>query len=228
MNTERKVIVGLVTLILVVGSFAGVEILRAHDADLVASTKQKVDDDAKATLNKAIADRDGALKAFQDQIAAQQNAVRTTPQAVQVIEHYVPSPAGQQPVVVQKSDLTPAEKAKLPDAPSYVVLTQDQAVANAKSLLQCDADQKGLQACRADLVDTQKKEAVAEQDAAMWEKTAKGGSRWQRLRSGAWHAGCGAAAGTVGAVEGNRNGAQVGAVSGAATFVGCEVVNLFR
>lgn len=181
MTTERKIIVVLAAIILAGAGFAGLQILKAHDANLVATTQQKADDAQKAAVDKAIVDRDVLLQGYQKQIAAQQVAVKTSTQAVQVIEHYVPMPAAQQPVIVQKADLTPIEQAKLPDAPSYVITTQDQAIDTAKVLLQCDADTKSMSTCKADLKDTQAKESLAEQDAAMWQKSAKGGSKWARI-----------------------------------------------
>lgn len=181
MTTERKIIVVLSAVILLGASFAGFEMLRAHDANLVASTQQKAADAQRAADDKAISDRDALLQTYQKQIIAQQAAIKTSSQAVQVIEHYVPAPASQQPVVVQKADLTPAEQAKLPDSPSYVVTTQEQAIDTAKSLLQCDANTKSLTTCQANLVDTQNKVVLAEKQSQTWENAAKGGSKWARI-----------------------------------------------
>lgn len=195
MTTERKVILVLAIVIAAGVGFAGMQAVKAHDAALVATTQQQADAALKAEKAKGIADRDAMQASYEQRIAAQQAAVKTSAQAVQVIDHYVTTPEAAQPVVVQKEQLTQAEQAKLPDAPSYVVTTQQQSIDTAKKLLQCDADGSALSVCRSDLADTKTQYSIVSKEAATWEDAAKGGSKWTRIWNAAKYGAVGVAIG---------------------------------
>lgn len=224
-TTREMVIGGIAALALIVaGIFYGNMVLKDHDAKTRAEATDASTKAAQAQADKAIADRDALLKQYQASIAQQEGNVKTAGQAVQVIEHYIPSP--QQAVVVQKADLTPQEQAKLPDAPSYVVTTQQQAVDTAKTLLQCDATGKALDTCKADLDDTGTKLTAETQDAAVWRLAAKGGTKWQRFRAGLGHALCGGVGVGAGTITGQKSSQQTGLIVGGGTFVACELLQL--
>jgi hypothetical protein len=227
MTAEQKAIVVLSLIIVVCGSLFGWSALKSHDAAIRADAQIKADETIKATQDKAIADRDEQLKQYQAAIASQQAKIATAPQAVQVIEHYLPTPPGAQPseVIAQKTDLPASVTAKLPDAPNYVIETQGEAVAIAKGALQCDADKQALNTCQADLKDTKASLLTEGNEVSTLQTEVKGGTRWQRFRAGLKHTVCGGAA--VGAaIMAGKSNAQIGAISGGAVFAGCEALVL--
>ncbi len=200
MNIEQKIIVALSILILLGASLAGYEMVKAHITEVVATVQQRANDVAKAVDDKNIAMRDARQAEYTKAISAQQARVRTSAQAVTIIDHYVPPATPQAgPVVIAKADMPAAIEAKLPDAPSYVVTTQDQSIGIGKKLLQGDADASALATCQLDLTDTRDKVIRSEQDAATWERAAKGGSKWTRIKSAGKYLVIGAATGAAAA-----------------------------
>jgi hypothetical protein len=197
MSTERKIIPILSLALAVFLGFGGYETLKAHDAILHAEDQAKTTDALKKQQDVAMSERDALVKQYQQSITDQIAKVRSSQSAVQVIDRYVPAPAGQGATVVQKSDFSAAEQTKLPDAPSYSIETQQQAIATADKLLQCDADDHALNACQQNATTLQQQVKETDTEAQTWENAAKGGSKWQRiLRSAKWF-GIGAASGAV-------------------------------
>lgn len=227
MTTERKIVIVLAIVIAVCGALGCYSAFKSHDAQVRAEAQIKSDEALKAEKDKAIADRDTQLKQYQEAIAAQQARVTTDAQAVQVIDHYLPTAPGSAPgaVVAQRADLSPAMAAKLPDAPSYVVETGDEAVAIAKGALQCDANTKTLNTCQADLKDTRANLITDSDEIKTLQIEVKGGTKWHRFKTGLKHSLCGGAA--VGsAILAGKSNAQNGAVAGGAVFAGCELLVL--
>lgn len=227
MTFERKITIGLAIVLLVCGALGGYSAFKSHDAQVRADAQIKSDEVLKAEKDKAIADRDTQLKQYQVAIATQQAKVSTSAQAVQVIDHYLPAMSGTLPssVVAQKADLTPAMAAKLPDAPSYVVETQGEAIAVAKGALQCDANTKALNTCQADLKDTKANLITDGDEIKTLQIEVKGGTKWHRFKTGLKHSLCGGAA--VGsAMLAGKSSAQNGAAAGTAVFAGCELLVL--
>ena len=231
MTTERKVTIVLALILAVCGVMAAYSAIKSHDAQVQAAAQIKADEAIKAEKDKAIADRDAQLKDYQGAIAAQQAKVQTSAGAVQVIEHYLPAPTGSLPeaVVAQKADLPASVASKLPDAPSYVIETQEEAVAVAKGALQCDADTRALNTCQADLKDTRANLLAEGNEVSTLQIEVKGGTKWHRFQTGLKHSLCGGAAVGTAILIGDRAGksnAQNGAISGGAVFAGCELLVL--
>lgn len=227
MTTERKILITLALIIIIGGVLFGYSAFKNHDAEVKAAAQIKADEAIKAEKDKAMADRDAQLKQYQAAIASQAAKVSTASQAVQVIDHYLPAQTGAPApqVVAQKSDLPSAITEKLPDAPSYVVETQSEAVDIAKGALQCASNTKALNTCQADLKDTQANLQTTNTEVSTLQTALKGGTRWQRFRAGLKHSLCGGAA--VGAAFlGSKSSAQTAAISGGAVFTGCEVLVL--
>ncbi len=197
MTVEHKIILALSLALAVILGFGGYETLKAHDAIIRAEDQTKATDALKRQQDAAMAERDALVKQYQQSITDQIAKVRSSQAAVQVIDHYVPAAAGQDATVVQKSDFSAGEQARLPDAPSYSIETQQQAIATADKLLQCDADDHALQACQQNTATLQQQVKETDTEAQTWENAAKGGSKWQRiLRAAKWF-GIGAASGAV-------------------------------
>ena len=227
MTTERKVTIVLALILAVCGVMAAYSAIKSHDAQVQAAAQIKADEAIKAEKDKAIADRDAQLKDYQGAIAAQQAKVQTSAGAVQVIEHYLPAPTGSLPeaVVAQKADLPASVASKLPDAPSYVIETQQEAVAVAKGALQCDADTRALNTCQADLKDTRANLLAEGNEVSTLQIEVKGGTKWHRFKTGLKHSLCGGAA--VGAaMAAGKSNAQNGAIAGGSVFAGCELLVL--
>jgi hypothetical protein len=227
MTSEHKVIAFLVLIIVVCGSLFTWSAFQSHDAQVRAEAQIKSDDAIKAEKDKAIADRDEQLKQYQRAIATQQAKVDTGAQAVQVIDHYLPAAPGALPaaVVAQKADLSASVAAKLPDAPSYVIETQDEAIQVAKGALQCDANIKALNTCQSDLKDIKANMLTETAEVSTLQTALKGGTKGQRFKAGLKHALCGGAA--VGAaLLAGKSSAQNGAIFGGGVFAGCELLVL--
>ena len=156
-DVRTKIIAGLAAGMLLAG---GVSLKYAYEQSVAlaqADTATKAGEDHIRDM-----EIDAELHAAQD--AAQQHAaqnaqaqIHTSADAVRTIIRYVPQPAGAveapAPVVIQRQDLTAAEQAKVPDAPSYVLETEDEAKATARELIQCDADRSSLAACHVEAQD---------------------------------------------------------------------------
>jgi hypothetical protein len=227
MTTERKITIALALALLLIGVLAGYSALKSHDAQVQANAQIKADEAVKAEKDKAIADRDAQLKQYQAAISAQQARVQTSAGAVQVIDHYLPAAAGALPgaVVAQKADLAASVAAKLPDAPSYVIETQGEAVAVAKGALQCDANAKALNSCQADLKDTRANLVTEGDEVNALQIEVKGGTKWHRFKTGLKHSLCGGAAVGTAILAGKSN-TQNGAIAGGSVFAGCELLVL--
>jgi hypothetical protein len=167
------------------------ELLQEREA---AARLEVVSADAKKDLaiaQQTMAARDKADAAQQMAAHKTAAAVITAPQAVKIITQYVPvaaanaTPGQAQAVTVQKPDLSAHAQSELPDAPSYAVMTQAEAVATAKRLILCDGNDKSLEACRADMATVKQSLTVETATAEQCKTALKGGTFWQRLKSDA-------------------------------------------
>lgn len=227
MTTERKILIFIALAFVVSVSIFGWAAIKSRDAQVQAEAQIEADDAVKAEKDKAIADRDAQLKQYQATIAAQVARVSTADQAVQVIDHYLPAAPGSSAaaVVAQKADLPTSVTAQLPDAPSYVVETQGEAVDIAKGALQCDANTKALATCQADLVDAKSNLATETAEVGTLQVAIKGGTIAQRFKAGLKHALCGGAA-VGGAFLAGKSNPQTGAIAGGGVFAACELLVL--
>jgi len=230
---------GLISVGIAALSLSAITIEIVHERELRIKAEVTAEDGAKiiAANKQAMDERDKADAAQQQSAKIAAAAVATAPQAAKIIMQLVPVPATSgaaastlpQAVVAQKPDLSAQVQAQLPNAASYVVTTQDQAVATAKKLIQCEADSTSLTACRLDkttLTDSLKTETDV---AASWETAAKGGTFWHRVGTGLKHATCGGSGGATGiGVTGMKGSTPTdGLIAGGSVFLGCEAVSWF-
>lgn len=232
MNTTVKVSPGggsmwtklamLVLLAVACGEWAHERDLRAKAEATAAASKRQI-----GALSQQEATRDAETTEYARKLTEAQQAIKTPQQAVQVITRYLPAVPGRAetaPVVVQKDELPPQTQEKLPDAPSYTILTQDQAKAVAQNDLQCDADQNSLKACNLDRQDDAEKLLLQQAATNAWETAAKGGTKLHRLVKVLKVAGCAAAGGLVGAeVTGSFARGPLAAAGAGAGVVGCSI-----
>lgn len=143
-------------------------------AESSSQTEKIVRAQAKTELDKQVAD----LKA---EIAQ----VKTTPQAVKVIERYVPQAA---PVVVQKAELPASVTEKLPDSPDFTIRSQPQEIALAQTVT-------AFEVCKATLQTCQNATASLTRERDQWKIAAKGGTKWQRFKSAMKYIGIGVGVG---------------------------------
>jgi hypothetical protein len=158
----------------------------------------------KIVREQAKAERDAEVKALKDEMAQ----VKTTPQAVKVIEHYIPQAA---PVAtVERSQIAP--EVVLPDAPGKLTIrTQPQEIAVAQTVSDFQVCKSDLKQCSAD------KESLT-RDRDKWETAAKGGTKGQRFKGFLKSALCGGGGAAAGAAttKGSAKGAAIGAIGGMA------------
>jgi hypothetical protein len=224
-TTQKYGLAAIVAVLILAGLFVlhtldknqAVNIARAEEQD-------KTSESAEAKANKAIADRDELLKQYEEALSIKIASVTTPQAAVKVIDHYIPS--GAPSAIVKREDLSAAAQAQLPDAPGYVVETDDKAEATAKALLACDATGKALETCKADRVDDATKLQAVADDRDAWKTAAKGGTRWQRLKAGAGHMLCGGLATGAGTFAGQKSNAQTGLIVGGGALIGCELLKV--
>lgn len=224
MTTERKVLICLCLLLLVLSVIAGRAIWVQHDEIIKADSEVKVREAQIETLQVAIRSREAADEAQQNRAKQDQAAVKTAADAVRVITKLVTVPGAPvdvpQTITLQRADLSGDVAAKLPDSPDYVIQTSMAAQQVAKDLLQCRADQRSLESCKADKADLQAMYDLQGKNAQTWKNAAKGGSVAKRV----WDvAKCAAFAGG-GAWTAHRIGrdAQAAAVGAAAGAVACK------
>jgi hypothetical protein len=224
MTISRKIeiIIGTVLLLglCVVCKIAYDQHLAIAQADLVSKASQ-----AKVTQYENLIKVRDAADIQQQAISVQaQSKVKTSADAVQIITKYVtvPAPASAAPaaVVVNKNDIAAAVIAKLPPAPSYTVQTEDMSIQTAKQLIACDADQKSLAVCKADLTDSASAMKAQKEETEVWKQAAKGGSKTQRFLKVIKCAGLAGAGAAVVSAAGQPKWAGLGAVAG---VVGCHL-----
>lgn len=218
MTRDQKIIAVLVGIL----ALGGILLLAIHNSDqadiAAAQAETKAQQAINADLTQQIKDRDTADKTQRAQAQAQESQVKTSADAAKVIGGI----AVDGPFVTSGDESIQGSTAPaFPDAPSYVLQTQDEAVATAKKIIQCNADEVSLLTCKADLADETKIAAGTQQEVYTWEKAAKGGTTATRFLK---IAGCSLAAGggaTLGAAFWHAKGAAIGAIGGAGT---CMVV----
>lgn len=227
MTLSRKVEI-IIGIVLLVGFCVLCKI--AYDEHEAVAKAQAVSDANQVKIDqytKLIAVRDTADIQQQAAAVQAQAKVKTSADAVQIITRYVtvPVPASGTPappaaVVVSKDDIAAAVVAKLPPSPSYTLETQDMSVQTAKQLIACDATQKSLTACKADLADSTSAMTAQKAETQVWEQAAKGGTKTKsflKVLKCAGLAGAGAAAVSA---AGQAKWSGLGAVAG---VVGCQL-----
>jgi hypothetical protein len=223
MTTERKIIVALSVVILVVAAIMGKFMLEQKRALDNAAATTTADE---ANISRLQSDRDARDKtdALQQRASVvAQSEVKTSADAVKVITRYLPSiPANALPaeVVVAQGDLSTTERAEVADAPSYVLQTQDAALSIAKNLIACDADRQSLAACKDDLKDADAQTAAQKHESSTWQAVAKGGTKTHRFLNVLKCVGTSAAGAAAGAVTKQTKWAVVGAGAG---VVACQL-----
>jgi hypothetical protein len=231
MTTQRKIeIAGFIFVLLVLGCFARGWILE-RDARNQAEATAAAQTQIIAHDAAAIVSRDAAAQVYAKSLTDQAAAIRTPQQAAQTISRYLPtleSPAGapapaQAPAIIQKTDLSAAEQAKLPDSPTYMVLTPAQAESVASLELTCDAATHTLTACQADKLDQAAQLAAALKESAAWEVAAKGGTKWHRFLTVAKFAGCAAGGALIGHLADKQSPTVGSAIGGAAAVGACSL-----
>lgn len=158
----------------------------ADKAKMEAMLKQQ--GDVIATLQKSIDQRDAEAKAKNAAIDRQVASAATPAQIASLIQQYV---GMQKPITVNIPTPAPSADGKpspaLPDAPSTLLLNQDQAKQLLDFTASCKKCQNDLAKAEGDSADKDKQITAvkAERDAAVI--VAKGGTKWQRVkRAGKW------------------------------------------
>jgi hypothetical protein len=224
MTTQRKIeILGVLVLALVAAAFLA-SWIQEREARIKAEATQAADEKVISVTADAIKSRDALAAQYTAALAKQAAAVQTPQQAAQVIERYLPAPAGAPaaPIVtVDRAQLTPSQQQALPNAPSYGVLTNTQLEDVAKEELACDAAKTNLTACQADEADLHTEIAAKTNEASSWEAAAKGGTKWQRFGRALKCAGFSGAGAGVGAVADKSHPAEGSVIGAAAGVIGC-------
>lgn len=217
MTTSRKIEIGIALLValLLVSAY-----IREREARVTAEAVVAAKSDAQK-------ERDTQTAAAIADLKKQMDAIKSAPQAAQVIERYIATPPTVggpalktvDPVtVVEQGDLKGSkaydELPSAPDTAQRVILTDAQAQTIAKQQIACDAAQKSLTACSADLVDQKQATAAAV-------KALKGGTWIQRVKRVVVPVACAAGGAFMGGYFKGSQGAAIGAAgAGAACAIG--------
>lgn len=214
------IVVGLLWLItmgLIIG--IGVLTLRQHRA---LDRAQAISEQQQQTIHAAqqsLAAREAAWQQERAKWEAERAAIRTAPQAIKVIERYLPAIAGQTVAGVPAAQVPPEVTTALPPTPTVVISTPEAEMALARAVQagqECEARTLKLSADGVDLRDQVHALTV---DRDTWRATARGGSIARRLGRGALVGLCGAGGAAIGSGQG-RQGAAIGSLIGA---VACMV-----
>lgn len=227
MTSARKIEITLFLVAVVLGAIFLKGWILEREARIRAEATQQAGAKTIAADQVAIKYRDSQAEKQSADLARQATAIVTPQQASQVIVRYLPMPQAavgqpqvtQAPVpIVQKEDFSAAEQAKLPSAPAYGILTQQQLVDQAKNDLACQAQAGQLAACQSDKTDLAGEITAETATANAWQAAAKGGTKWQRFSHALKLVGCAGAGAGVGALAGRKSPA-IGATFGAAAGV---------
>lgn len=237
MNPADRIKHGLL-IVLVLASLAGLVMAeREHKARQRAEAAEAADAQAIHANAQKIEVRDAADDTQRRQAYADAARINNSQQAALAIRRIVPAPkpkAGEvatlQPeaVAVKPADLSAEAKAKLPDAPSYVVTTERESIAEAQQLTQCQADRLSLEVCHNDKTDLEDSLEKSEDARKKLNAALNGGTFFQRLQSGAKHSACGAAGTAVGLGVAQHTSAGQAAIGGAVAWLSCELVHIHR
>lgn len=213
--TLVKITLGLLLMVgaaLLVGAYLYVDqVKKAAAADAYSKAQKDVVQAAEARLEQ----REKDWQKREAELEAERAAIKSAPQAVRVIEKYLPQITGQSVAQVAPAQIAPEIRQKLPDASSYVVKTEQAEVETGKAVQAGEQCKEGLAKCQKDVVDLKEAKQAVEKDRDSWEKTAKGGSKTRRALRGALIGGCAAGGAAAGAGAGSRKGAAIGALVGA-------------
>jgi hypothetical protein len=117
----------------------------------------------------------------------QARRVRTVPQAVAALPQVIQLPS---PIVERSNP-------DMPDAPSEVVIPKESVVPLYQHLATCRQNEVLLGTCQANAETLKDEVKLVEQDRDDWKTTAKGGTKWNRLKRGLKWLGIGAATGVT-------------------------------
>lgn len=174
----------------------------------IADVMKQIDDRTQSRLDKIEQDRKN---------------VTTPQQIVQAIPRYTPDV---RPILVIPNGVA-TQPSNVPvmalsDAPSSVkagdfIIPKEQVPAYWTSVTKCAEDSAKRDQCEQKLPLETKRANDAE-------KAMNGGGFFHRLKAGAKHSLCGAGAGSAGVMAGQKSSPTVGAITGGALFIGCELL----
>ena len=205
----RTLLIGGAILLVVLAVLVGGFVWTWHSAalrEVRAEMDAQRQDEIKAQHETAIKQRDeqvqqerarsdnaiSEVKTLQQGVAAMQRAMKGSSVHATVQEQA----AAQQPIAtISAQDIAEEVRKKLPDSPSYAVMTEAQATLWGKIAIDYPTVRQQLQTCQEDNADLRAVSAADASKAKIWEQAAKGGSRWERFSKDALRVGIGAAIG---------------------------------
>ncbi len=205
--------------LLVIGIVLGVLTVRQNKA---LANSQAISVKQQQTVDQAqqrIEQRDAAWKVEQAKWEKERAEIKTAPQATRIIEKYIPQIAGQSVADVKSEEIAPEIRAQLPNAPSYVVKTEQAEVETAKAVQAGQECAANLLRCQQDGADLRKQTKALTADRDNWRDTANGGSVARRALHIGIVGACSAGGAGVGASQGSK-GAAIGSLIGA---VACAI-----
>jgi hypothetical protein len=214
-----------VAIVLALISLGGYEWLQEHDvrakAEAQTAAQQKNIDQAKAdtkTVRKTLATQLQTLETQRQQPATAQRIVKDA------AKQFPDLPAPLQVVTPPPTEQTVNGKTvEVPSAP-VVQIPQVDFAALQNGMITCQENAAKLTACTLTAADTEAelKATTAQRD--VWEKTAKGGSFWQRAGNATKHIGCGLSGGAAGVETSNKSTPLNGGIAAVGVTGGCELV----
>lgn len=218
-RTLAKVCAALFAMLVALCGLAGVLSVRQGKAlagaQAFSAAQQQIVDQAQKRMDQREADWQKQRAEWERERAA----IQTAPQAVRVIEKYVPQTTGQSVPDVKPEQIAPEVRQNLPNAPSYVVKTTQAEVETAKAVQAGQQCASALQKCEKDAADLRTQAGANKSDRDNWRETAQGGSTSKRTARVGLISLCGAGGAAAGAIRGSK-GAAIGSFVGA---VACAI-----
>lgn len=207
------VLAGLITTMVILAVRQGRAL---EQVQAVSLQQQKLVDEAQTRITQ----REAAWQVERAAWAKERAAIRTAPQAVRIIEKYIPQLVGQTVTEVPPAQIAPEVAAALPPTPTYVVTTPEAQVETARAVQQGQECAAHVLKLETDGVDLRGQVQAVTKDRDTWRQAARGGSWAKRLFRGSVIGLCGAGGAAVGAGRGSK-GAAIGSLVGA---VACTIV----
>ncbi len=212
MTLTEKLLAFAVGILLLLGATFAYLYIQQVNLTAEAEAYGKAKDEVIAANQKRIKEAQQRIaqreKQWQRERAAwerEKREIRTQAQAVKAIEKHVPETHGTV-AEIKREDLKPEALAELPlpEAPKYMLMSEQTAVELAQQIVQCRQDQAALGKCEQDTADlrtqiqaAEEKAKAAEEKAERWEKAAKGGNKVKRFFSTLGKVGVGIAIGAA-------------------------------
>jgi hypothetical protein len=209
---EKLILAGAAVCLLAVIAFAALyasEKIAGASAKATVEAKQQVIEAAQKSMEA----RERAWREDLERWEREKEAIKSLPQAVKVIERYVPQAAPA--VQVSREQLSASDRAKLPESPGYTVRTEAQEVALGTEIVQCQQDRAAFSKCAGDKADLETQLRAAREQKEALEKALKGGTKWQRAKKAVKVSGCAGLGAAPGALGKDARAAVVGAAAGA-------------